>query len=164
MIACVCDLPSMKSAVYPMNDNEKSKDQLIKELEELRKCIGFPAAEDGFGRAAVPLNTWWTRYRLIAENASDLIALTTFAFNPTYTYVSPSHKAVMGYNPEDLIGKQGLQFIHPEDKKRLLPLLNKYLSLKIKNILSAEERTIMLDQVDSLLIFAQDRIAESRES
>ena len=125
-----------------MNDNEKTKDQLIKELQELRKRIGYPEAWEHSSEHAAESPNKWMRYRLIAENASDLIALTTFSMNPTYTYVSPSHKAVMGYDPEELIGKPGFHFIHPEDKKRFLPLLTKYLGLRIKNILSSEERTL----------------------
>ncbi len=56
-------------------------------------------------------------YRLIAENTSDLIAVTTFSLNPKYTYVSPSHKKIMGYTSEDLIGKPAFGLIHPDAKK-----------------------------------------------
>jgi len=125
-----------------MNDNDKTKRQLIKELEDLRKRLDDLKASQERGEQDPESPDKWMRYRLIAENASDLIALTTFSMNPTYTYVSPSHKTVMGYDPEDLIGKPGFNFIHPEDKRRFLPLLTKYLNLKIKNILSAEERTL----------------------
>ena len=125
-----------------MNDNDKTKHQLIEELEDLRKRLDAREAPQESGEQDPGSPNKWMRYRLIAENASDLIALTTFSMNPTYTYVSPSHKTVMGYDPEDLIGKPGFNFIHPEDKRRFLPLLTKYLSLKIKNILSAEEHTL----------------------
>ena len=125
-----------------MDDNDKTKHQLIKELEDLRKRLDAREAPQESGEQDPGSPNKWMRYRLIAENASDLIALTTFSMNPTYTYVSPSHKTVMGYDPEDLIGKPGFNFIHPEDKRRFLPLLTKYLSLKIKNILSAEEHTL----------------------
>jgi len=125
-----------------MNDNDKTKRQLVEELEVLRKRLDDLEAPQESGEQDPGSQNRWMRYRLIAENASDLIALTTFSMNPTYTYVSPSHKTVMGYDPEDLIGKPGFNFIHPEDKTRFLPLLTKYLSLKIKNILSPEERTL----------------------
>jgi PAS domain S-box-containing protein len=125
-----------------MNDSGKTKHQLIKELEDLRKRVDdLEASQDSCEQGTESPNRW-LRYRLIAENASDLIALTTFSMNPTYTYVSPSHKTVMGYDPEDLIGKPGFNFIHPEDKKRFLPLLRKYVTLKLKNILPSRERNI----------------------
>ena len=125
-----------------MDDNHKTKRQLIEELEDLRKLLDGLETTQPSDEQDQGSQKEWMRYRLIAENASDLIALTTFTMNPTYTYVSPSHKTVMGYDPEDLIGKPGFNFVHPEDKKRFLPLLTKYLSLKIKNILSPEEHTL----------------------
>ncbi len=76
-----------------------------------------------------------SRYRLITENTSDLICLTTFTLNPIYNYVSPSYKKVMGYEPDDLIGKPAFDFVHPDDKKNLLPLLKKYIGMKAKKLL-----------------------------
>jgi PAS domain S-box-containing protein len=65
-------------------------------------------------------------YRLISENTSDFIVVMSFAPNPVFTYVSPSHK-YFGYDQAELIGKAGLEFIHPEDKIRLEELLRRYL-------------------------------------
>jgi len=78
-------------------------------------------------------------YRLITESTSDLIAVTTFSQKPVYRYISPSHKTVMGYEPEDLIGKSGFDVIHPNDKKKLLPLLKKYIVAKTKKLLTGKE-------------------------
>jgi len=72
------------------------------------------------------------KYRLITEHTSDLIAITTFTLNPVYTYISPSHKRAIGYDPEDLIGKSSFDLIHPDDRKKLLPLLTKYISQKVR--------------------------------
>jgi PAS domain S-box-containing protein len=66
------------------------------------------------------------RYRLIAEQTSEFISMSTFDQNPRYTYVSPSHRRV-GYAPEELLGKQPLDFIHPEDRERLVLMLMDYL-------------------------------------
>ena len=76
------------------------------------------------------------KYRLITENTHDLIALTTFKLNPTYIYANPSLKKVLGYDSEDLIGKPCLDFIHPKDKKRLFPLLKKYVGMKVSKLLT----------------------------
>ena len=78
------------------------------------------------------------KYRLISENTSDLIAMTTFSIQPKYTYASPSHKTVMGYEPEELIGKSGLEFVHPEDRKRLRPLLLDYVERKARRMLTKD--------------------------
>jgi PAS domain S-box-containing protein len=78
------------------------------------------------------------KFRLIAENTSDLIAITTFKMNPKYTYVNPSHKKVLGYEPEDMINKSSFNFLHPDDKKNLIPLLKKYISMKVKTLLTGK--------------------------
>lgn len=79
------------------------------------------------------------KYRLIAESTRDLIAITTFSRRPTYTYISPSHKIVLGYESKDLIGQSAFKFIHPNDKKELFPLLKKYIEAKSKRILNGSE-------------------------
>lgn len=79
-------------------------------------------------------------YRLISENTSDMIAVMTFTHNPIYKYISPSHEKNLGWKTSDLLGKSGLDFIHPQDKLRLLPLLNKYLKKKITDLLGIESQ------------------------
>lgn len=78
------------------------------------------------------------KYASIIEHTNDLIAITDFSINPVYTFVSPSHKNVMGYDPEELLGKSGLKNIHPDDKKKLLPLLKKYIEMRAKRRLYPE--------------------------
>ncbi len=89
------------------------------------------------GEAASALSE---KYRLIALNTSDLIAVTTFDVNPVYTFVSPSHKKLLGYEPEELLGKPGFDLIHEDDKHALLATLLNYLDMKINGALSPEKR------------------------
>ena len=76
--------------------------------------------------------------RLISEYTSDLIALATFTLNPVYTYISPSHARIMGYEPGDLMGKSCLDLVHPDDRKNLLPLLKQYINQKVKRVLTGK--------------------------
>lgn len=55
-------------------------------------------------------------YKLISENAHDLVCL--HDVDGTYTYVSPSVKENLGYEPEELLGKSPYDFILEEDKER----------------------------------------------
>lgn len=57
------------------------------------------------------------RYRLLAENATDLIS----RHNPegVYLYASPASLNLLGYSPEELIGKSVYDFWHPEDLELL---------------------------------------------
>jgi len=96
----------------------------------------------GRKRAEEKLRESEEKYRLISEGTTDLIALATFSLNPVYTYVSLSAKKVMGYEPEDVIGKPCFGFVHPDDKKKLLPLLRKYVSAKAKKLFTEKESEI----------------------
>jgi PAS domain S-box-containing protein len=57
-----------------------------------------------------------TRYRLLADNATDVIA--TYGMNGRFTYVSPAIEGVLGHRPEDLVGRLFSDFMHPEDVSR----------------------------------------------
>ena len=46
-------------------------------------------------------------------------------FSGYYTYVSPSHRQ-LAYEPGEIISKFSLDFIHPDDRKKLLPILLKF--------------------------------------
>jgi PAS domain S-box-containing protein len=58
------------------------------------------------------------RYRYLAENASDIIAL--YDLNSRFEYLSPSVEGVLGYLPEELIGRKTFDIIHPDDVSRTL--------------------------------------------
>ena len=53
------------------------------------------------------------RYRLLAENASDVILLSDAAM--TLTWVSSSARNVFGWSVEELTGRYASEFIHPDD-------------------------------------------------
>ncbi len=79
------------------------------------------------------------KFELIVNQTSDLISVTTFSLNPVYTYVSPSNMKAFGYTTDELIGRSGFDFIHPDDKHRLFPLLKKYIKLKAERFFSNKE-------------------------
>jgi PAS domain S-box-containing protein len=79
---------------------------------------------------------------LITEKISDLITTVTFTLNPIFTYISPSHKKSIGYEASDLIGKPFFDFVHPDDKRKLLSLLKKYISAKAKKLLTGKDSDV----------------------
>jgi PAS domain S-box-containing protein len=79
---------------------------------------------------------------LISEKTSDLISVVTFSLSPTYRYVSPSHKSVLGYDSKDLVGKCPFDLIHPDDTKLLQPLLAHYVDLKKRQNWPPAERAV----------------------
>lgn len=56
------------------------------------------------------------KYRLVAENTSDFIAVTSP--DGIYMYVSPSYRN-LGHDPEKLIGTPGMDLVHPDDREQL---------------------------------------------
>src|ERR671917_1390963 len=58
------------------------------------------------------------RFRLLAENAQDVIYRYRFKPTPGYEYVSPSATALTGYTPEEHYAdpELGLKLVHPDDK------------------------------------------------
>jgi PAS domain S-box-containing protein len=63
------------------------------------------------------------RYRLLAENATDMIS--EFALDGSITFITPACRAVLGYAPEALIGHSIMAFVHPGD---LDGLMTRYLA------------------------------------
>jgi PAS domain S-box-containing protein len=62
-------------------------------------------------------------FRALIENALDLI--TVLNADGTIRYVSPSVNTVLGYSPEELIGSDVIQLIHPDDRDRVAQTLTK---------------------------------------
>ena len=56
-------------------------------------------------------------FRSLVENLSDLVCL--HEPDGTYTWVSPSVKRILGYEPSELIGKNPYELFHPEDAHRI---------------------------------------------
>ena len=63
------------------------------------------------------------RFRLLIENAVDLIAI--LDIDGTIKYASPSHKRVLGYDEQDLLGRKAFEFIHPEDLPTVVEIFSK---------------------------------------
>jgi PAS domain S-box-containing protein len=56
-------------------------------------------------------------FRLITENAADLIAVVDAEGHRLYN--SPSYQTILGYSPEELKTTRGLDQIHPDDRERV---------------------------------------------
>ena len=55
-----------------------------------------------------------SRYRILADNATDLISRQTP--EGIYLYVSPSCKQLLGYGQEEMVGHSAYDFFHPDDR------------------------------------------------
>ena len=57
------------------------------------------------------------RLRLLADNATDLI---TCHDGNKVVYVSPSCRAILGYERQEMLGMSGLRIVHPDDAPHVL--------------------------------------------
>ena len=57
------------------------------------------------------------QYRLIAENATDMI--TRHDILGFYNYVSTSSYTLLGYAPDDLLNKNAYDYLHPDDLEKV---------------------------------------------
>lgn len=73
-------------------------------------------------RAEIALRENEQRFRALIENATDII----FILDQTthFTYVSPSVQRILGYDPATLITQNLFDFVHPEDKTRVVDFLS----------------------------------------
>jgi len=56
------------------------------------------------------------RHQKLVEESQDIA--TIIDADGTMTYVSPAVKRVLGYDPEELVGNTGYEYVHPDDRQR----------------------------------------------
>ncbi len=56
-------------------------------------------------------------YRLLAEHSSDMISKHTP--EGVYTYASPACRCLLGYEPEELVGRDAYEYFHPDDLEQI---------------------------------------------
>lgn len=111
------------------------------------------------------------KYRSISENSYNLISLLDKHGN--FTYCNNSYKEILGYSPEDLIGKKCFEIIHPDEKDEIIKIFNEGVEhqinssvLQIKILCSNGEYKLLNhrasiiskknEEIDKILLIAQD--------
>ena len=64
------------------------------------------------------MSEYISRYQYIAENTLDLICETSA--DGRYTYLSPNYREVLGYAPEEMLGRPFGEWLHPDDAPAVL--------------------------------------------
>jgi PAS domain S-box-containing protein len=100
-----------------MADKAKATKPAPAELAALRQEIaGLKKSEAKYKRAMEALLKSEKYFRAITQNLSDLIIIANSAGK--ITYVNSSVENILGYKPEELIGRSGFDYILPADTPR----------------------------------------------
>ncbi|MEK0179383.1 MAG: response regulator [Oscillatoriales cyanobacterium] len=93
---------------------------------------------EALGNSQIQRNESEDRYRLMADNSTDMIS----RHNPrgVFVYVSPACNALLGYQPEELIGNFPKNYFHPEDVEKLSKAHAKLMALPVTYTLSYRVR------------------------
>ena len=100
-----------------MDDNKKTKAQLIDELHELRDRVAQLEAGAGSRRDHAPL-------RALAETAASAILIFQ---DSVFRYTNPATSKLTGYTAEELLGANIWTFIHPEHRELMKERLRAWL-------------------------------------
>ncbi len=76
-------------------------------------------------------------FRQLTENVSDVIGL--LSADGTISYINPMIKGILGYDPQELLGKKAVQFVHPDEIELLRQIFAK-MQRQPDEIYSAEIR------------------------
>ena len=95
-------------------------------------------AEHATAAATAVATTVATRYRLIADNASDMVITLDMQF--VRRYVSPGCRELLGYEPEEMIGGAPGSISHPEDAGRVSACLQEMAAGKDRELFTYRAR------------------------
>ncbi len=97
-----------------MKDQEKTKEQLLNDLKEMRQRIAeLEKTEIKRKEVEKALQQSEERFRQVAESSGDFIW--EVDVNGLYTYANPVVEEILGYKPDELIGKKHFyNFFHPD--------------------------------------------------
>lgn len=85
-------------------------------MDQDGKLLGWVAGlhdVDDQMRAEQALTEKEEHFRLLAEHGSDLVFRASVDAVPTW--ISPSVKEILGWDPDDIVGRPPTEFIHPDD-------------------------------------------------
>ncbi|NCC28468.1 MAG: PAS domain S-box protein, partial [Gammaproteobacteria bacterium] len=115
-IGCCASFPLRQHAkvvgviVFCARDADFFDPQVTGLLEEMAMDVSYSlehvASENALAESE-------RHYRLLADHATDMISV--HDVESRYVYVSPACRTLLGYGPEELLGRSAYDFIHPKD-------------------------------------------------
>jgi PAS domain S-box-containing protein/putative nucleotidyltransferase with HDIG domain len=128
-----------------MKDTDKSKEELISELEEMRqRTTDLEASKAACEQMEKALKESKKQYQLLAENAADIIW--TVDFNMKLIYISPSVVRLIGYSPEEAMAKEMNEIFPPDSFETAMKVFEEEMAIeKTGQADPARSRTLELE-------------------
>ena len=102
-----------------MSEEDRAREQLLEELDALRRRVAeLEAAERELGRMRSALERGAESLQKLLDGSVDVTVM--LDGEGTVRYVSSSVERIMGYRPEEILGKNVFHFIHPDDVHQLV--------------------------------------------
>lgn len=95
-----------------MGEDTKIREELLEEIERLNRLTSEHQNQRDTIETLRISEQW---FRMLVENSADVIQLLTH--DAIILYESPSVERVLGYRPEEMVGRHAADFVHPEDVK-----------------------------------------------
>lgn len=105
--------PSAIPSNHMVNNNGSNGANVIKdaaEAEASKKAMLAEELAEIIGSGSEDTSKW---ARILLENSHDIVHV--LSLKGTFLYVSPSVENLLGYKPEELVGKSISEFCHPSD-------------------------------------------------
>ncbi|WP_321421343.1 PAS domain S-box protein [uncultured Methanobacterium sp.] len=113
------ELIDVSLTVSPINDRSGN---IIGLSSMARDITREKAAEEALARSEAQLS-------MITDNMADIICQASR--DGTYVYASPSVKSVLGFKPQELVGKSMFDQVHPDDRPRVTSCMQNALTKHI---------------------------------
>ncbi|CAN5632291.1 hypothetical protein BH09PLA1_BH09PLA1_06360 [soil metagenome] len=84
---------------------------------QIVRWIGLSTDIDDRKRAEEALRSSEAKFRTLGESVADFVSL--HDLEGRFEFASPSCETVTGYKPHELIGRDGYEIIHPDDRARV---------------------------------------------
>jgi two-component system, cell cycle sensor histidine kinase and response regulator CckA len=100
------------------HDGLKEGSQTVRELTNIIPGQARKELEETGEEALVESEE---KFRSLSENAPDIIY--TLKFDGSFTYVNPALKTILGYEPEEVLGKYFVEFVKEEEAREYVHIL-----------------------------------------
>ncbi|MFB2896840.1 PAS domain S-box protein [Aerosakkonemataceae cyanobacterium BLCC-F50] len=119
LLGVASDITERKRAEIALQKlNSQLETKVAERTEQLNQIVRGLAKEIvQHQRAQAALKESEQRFRILVETSSDVVWEVNE--NAVYTYVSPKINEILGYEPEEILGKTPLDLMPPEEAKRV---------------------------------------------